>query len=310
MHGYADAQVFDGPDDGAELEVDARAVEVQRADVVHSVERKRVVVVCFRIVVVVAVENVLNADGESQIEDVLDVEASRYAVLVDASLVDVAHRRIDPRAGGQVVRHGVLGIVLRVAHRVEYPRLVCQNAAPQADVRASERLVGIVVGVAQRREGDAVHVFGQHVRDRFVDPLSVGGRSRVEVGQFRVAYAEREARQRSAALVQVERHAQIAQCEARSRVIAFRAQIGALHVVPCQRRADPEIGAHVHAQPGRIDAHRRQVGAERRERASQRGAACRRERIVVLRQREQVSCRLSRGARAQQAGCGAEHNGF
>lgn len=81
MHGYADAQVFDGPDDGAELEVDARAVEVQRADIVHSVERKRVVVVCFRIVVVVAVENVLNADGESQIEDVLDVEASRYAVL-------------------------------------------------------------------------------------------------------------------------------------------------------------------------------------------------------------------------------------
>ena len=96
MHGYADAQVFDGSDDGAELEVDARAVEVQRADIVHSVERKRVVVVCFRIVVVVAVENVLNADGESQIEDVLDVEASRYAVLVDASLVDVAHRRIDP----------------------------------------------------------------------------------------------------------------------------------------------------------------------------------------------------------------------
>lgn len=35
MHGYADAQVFDGPDDGAELEVDARAVEVQRADIVH-----------------------------------------------------------------------------------------------------------------------------------------------------------------------------------------------------------------------------------------------------------------------------------
>lgn len=131
MHGYADAQVFDGPDDGAELEVDARAVEVQRADIVHSVERKRVVVVCFRIVVVVAVENVLNADGESQIEDVLDVEASRYAVLVDASLVDVAHRRIGPRAGGQIVRYGILLIVLRVAHRVEYPRLVCQNAAPQ-----------------------------------------------------------------------------------------------------------------------------------------------------------------------------------
>lgn len=101
---------------------------------------------------------------------------------VDASLVDVAHRRIGPRAGGQIVRYGILLIVLRVAHRVEYPRLVCQNAAPQGRRPRVGKAGRDRCRVAQRREGDAVHVFGQHVRDRFVDPLSVGGRSRVEVG--------------------------------------------------------------------------------------------------------------------------------
>ena len=109
MVGDAYAQLRNGADDGAYLEIEGRTLGQQILVVVHLPEvllcRARVVAsVVFGVVERQPLVDVPKAEIESEIEDVVDVEAAGYVVLAHRTPAVIAQRGSDVAVFGQAVQ--------------------------------------------------------------------------------------------------------------------------------------------------------------------------------------------------------------
>ena len=145
-----------------------------------------------------------------------------------------------------------------------------------------------LVDVVQRRvdprvfrkvvpRGVIVVAFREYFGHRLSDPLSVSRRRGIEIGQFRITYAQREAGQRACSLVEVQRCPDIAQRKPGARIVVAPSLKAAFHVTPGQRRRYADFRSPVDSQTCRIDVHRREIRAKRCESSAERRAACRSE---------------------------------
>ena len=273
MDGHADPQVVDRTEDGPELEIHAGAVLTQRPDVIQAIQRQRIVAVSFAVIVFVPEVNILNPDRKPEVEDILEVESAGDVVFADTSLVDVVQRRVDPRVFRKVVPRGVIV----VAYRVEHIGVVGQNSTPLSDSEALERTDRVFGSHSQRRFADSADIFREYFGHRLSDPLSVSRRRGIEIGQFRITYAQREAGQRACSLVEVQRCPDIAQRKPGARIVVAPSLKAAFHVTPGQRRRYADFRSPVDSQTCRIDVHRREIRAKRCESSAERRAACRSE---------------------------------
>ena len=95
MNRHADTQVRHRPYDCAELEVYACSAQSLPLHVVHTLQVVFVVVVGFRVIVLAAQVDVLHADGQTHVKDIVEIESPGEIILTDTSGRDPAHGRVD-----------------------------------------------------------------------------------------------------------------------------------------------------------------------------------------------------------------------
>lgn len=296
MVGYTQTQPRHGAHDGADLEVQAAAVEhrllVERGIVELRGERRPVAVHGGTVVEILLLVgdprllvDALDAERGADVEYVVDVGAQGDLELVDRSRIGHIDR-MDGRCvvADHVGHHLVTGLARHEA-------VVAQDRRPEVGhVVIAERPVLVredpVVGqllaedVGQRGHGLS--------RCGVVDRLRGVGVARIEVGDPVESDAERHAHQRTrGALEDVERRADVGEREAGPVVALPRQGIRGLALRHREHRRQRDLAAAVHAQTGRVDRHGRHVGAERSEGPAERHGTSRPE-IRGTRQRGEI----------------------
>ena len=237
------------------------------------------------------------ADRGSDIDDVVEIGPHRNGEFVDRALAHDIHRVHHRSVTANAVGHPL------PAYVADQVAIIAENGRPVPGIPVISQ-IALIIGentilpeLLPEDIGDGRH---QLVGLRRVVTRLRGERiAGIEIRDTVHADTERKARERAGrTLENIERHTDVGKSEAGLVIAHPRRRALRLAMGDRQQRCERELVAAVHAQPGRVDRHRRKVGAQRSEspahphharrtermRSGKRGEIGRHHQVIVVRQ--------------------------